>query len=84
MNGNVRAAWCTWCAGKVTISWLATEAIRRYSRRKSPTSALRQAAEVRKTRGGALLDVEDDVVDVLDDNDFIDILLEGEVVINPG
>lgn len=66
----------------MTISWLATEAIRRYSRRKSPTSALRQAAEVRKTRGGALLDVEDDVVDVLDDNDFIDILLEGEVVTN--
>ena len=32
-----------------------------------------QVLEIRKTRGGALLDVDDSVKTVLDDNDFVSV-----------
>ena len=66
------------CVGQGTVGWLAEEAIRRYQRRvgKNPDDMV--VMEIRKARGCVLLDPEDQVVDVLDDNDFVFVILEGE------
>lgn len=68
------------------MGWLAEEAVRRYVRLhpasgnvlSSPNTKPR-VLEVRKTGGCVLLDPEDNVVDVLDDNDFINVRLENDV-----
>jgi hypothetical protein len=76
-------------AGKVTVGWLAEEAVRRYVRLHPvsanvllPSSANNnkpRMVEVRKTGGCVLLDPEDNVVDVLDDNDFVNVRMENDV-----
>jgi len=69
----------------VKIEWLANEAVRRFFRLNpdwvsQPGEFGREkVVEIRKTRGGVFLDPEDDVVDVLDDNDFVSIRLENDL-----
>lgn len=41
-----------------------------------------QVVEIRKTRGLVFLDPDDDVIDVLDDNDFVSIRLENDLLDN--
>ena len=60
--------------GKGTIRWLGEEALRRFQRLGPSTHVpIRNeiVSEVRKTRGGAILDPQDIIRDVLDDNDFV-------------
>nr|CAH0110139.1 unnamed protein product [Daphnia galeata] len=75
--------------GNVTVGWLAEEAVRRYVRL-HPVSGNAllpsnvnnnkpRMVEVRKTGGCVLLDPEDNVVDVLDDNDFVNIRMENDI-----
>ena len=60
------------CKGGDNIKWLADEALRRYYKKKLPSGPeVEKVHEVRKTKGGALLDFDDGVKDVLDDNDFV-------------
>ena len=70
------------------MGWLAEEAVRRYIRLHPgadgsillPSNNNKpRVVEVRKTGGCVLLDPEDEVVDVLDDNDFVNIRLENDV-----
>lgn len=74
--------------GKVTVAWLAEEAVRRYIRihpassnniSLSSNNNKPRVVEVRKTGGCVLLDPEDNVVDVLDDNDFVNIRMENDL-----
>jgi hypothetical protein len=71
------------------VGWLAEEAVRRYVRL-HPVSGNAllpsnvnnnkpRMVEVRKTGGCVLLDPEDNVVDVLDDNDFVNIRMENDI-----
>ncbi|XP_064086964.1 histidine ammonia-lyase-like isoform X2 [Macrobrachium nipponense] len=65
--------------GKETVSWLGEEALRRYLKLKPPTHVPNKdekVASVRRTQGGAILDPSDLVCDVLDDNDFVSVVLE--------
>ncbi|XP_066979441.1 histidine ammonia-lyase-like [Macrobrachium rosenbergii] len=65
--------------GKETVSWLGEEALRRYLKLKPPThfpNKDEKVASVRRTQGGAILDPSDFVCDVLDDNDFVSVVLE--------
>ncbi|XP_065350144.1 histidine ammonia-lyase-like [Cloeon dipterum] len=68
--------------GKVNINWLGGEAIRRFHKLQGPDSSLKigeeQIQEIRKTKGGAILDPDDLVKDVLDDNDFVSIILSSD------
>ncbi|OXA58564.1 histidine ammonia-lyase [Folsomia candida] len=68
--------------GKLTVKGLADEALKRYQRLMpaSPSFPIRKevVSEVRKTRGGAILDPEDIIKDVLDDNDFVSVVLESD------
>ena len=62
-------------SGNVSVQWLSEEALRRYERLRPATYTERPqvVAELRKTRGGAILDLQDLVSDVLDDNDFVSV-----------
>lgn len=63
--------------GKQTISWLGAEALKKYaklsSNEKDNNNKLVEEKfhEIRKTKGGAILDPCDIVSTVLDDNDFL-------------
>ena len=55
------------------------EALRRYLKLKPPSFVPNREEvvhDIRKTAGGAILDPEDNISDVLDDNDFVSIVLE--------
>jgi len=79
---------CIFTKGKVKIGWMADMAVRRFFRL-NPTSVNsagspgpEQVVEIRKTRGSVFLDPDDDVIDVLDDNDFVCIRLENDLLDN--
>jgi histidine ammonia-lyase len=62
--------------GEKKIRWLAEEALRRYLKLKPPSFVPNReeaVLDIRKTAGGAILDPEDIIKDVLDDNDFVSI-----------
>ena len=65
--------------GSPNIRWLGEEALLRYLRLKPPSFVPNREEvvhDIRKTVGGAILDPEDRIRDVLDDNDFVSIVLE--------
>jgi len=75
IRGEIIAVPCG--KGLETIKWLGEQALKRFAKLKPTGDALSltadQILETRKTNGGALLDSDDQVKDVLDDNDFITI-----------
>merc|ERR1719193_113876 len=73
-------------SNKLTIKWLSDDALRRYLKLRPPSFVPNRdenVHEIRKTLGGAILDPEDRIEDVLDDNDFVSIVLETDRP-NPG
>lgn len=63
------------------MAWLGEESLRRYMKLRPATHVPNKSeavARVRKTRGGAILDPTDFVVDVLDDNDFVSVVLDSD------
>ncbi|KAG0712444.1 Histidine ammonia-lyase [Chionoecetes opilio] len=67
--------------GDESVTWLGEESLRRYMKLKPSTHVPNKAekvARVRKTRGGAILDPSDSVADVLDDNDFVSVVLDSD------
>lgn len=63
-------------ASDQTIRWLGAEALRRYQKLKPAThvpDTEETIYEIRKTQGGAILDPDDFIDDVLDDNDFVSV-----------
>ena len=66
-------------AGKQSIRSLGEEALKRYLKLRPPSFVPNReevVKDIRKTMGGAILDPEDKIEDVLDDNDFVSIVLE--------
>lgn len=65
--------------GRQTVRWLGEEALRRYLKLK-PSSYLdgrtEKVFQIRKTRGGAIIDGDDVIRNVLDDNEFLSVVLE--------
>ena len=62
--------------GDKKIRWLGEEALARYLKLKPPSFVPNREEvinDIRKTVGGAILDPEDLIKEVLDDNDFISI-----------
>lgn len=65
--------------GDKTIRWLGEEALRRYLKLKPPSFVPNRQEvvhDIRRTVGGAICDPEDILKGVLDDNDFVSIVLE--------
>ncbi|KDR16028.1 histidine ammonia-lyase-like [Zootermopsis nevadensis] len=69
--------------GEMTVRWLGEEATRRYKKLQtqdggSESGEREMVQEVRKTRGGVILDPDDSIRDVLDDNDFVTVVVASE------
>eukprot|EP00094_Tigriopus_californicus_P002889 TCALIF_02786-PA protein Name:"Similar to Hal Histidine ammonia-lyase (Mus musculus)" AED:0.17 eAED:0.17 QI:40/0.36/0.41/1/0.72/0.75/12/0/632 len=67
--------------GDKTIRWLGDEALKRFLKLKPPSYVPNKEEvlhDIRKTVGGAILDPTDKISDVLDDNDFVSIVLESD------
>jgi histidine ammonia-lyase len=74
---RVRGEWfLVPCSSTQTALWLADEALKRYNKLR-PASYVsgrkERVKEIRKTKGGAIIDPEDILTNVLDDNDFVSI-----------
>lgn len=82
LSVRVRGEWfAVPCKGAEAITWLGDEALRRY-KKIQPSGFIdkeEKVYEIRKTRGGALLDADDVIKTVLDDNDFVSIVLESDM-----
>lgn len=62
--------------GSLTVKWLGEEALKRYQRLRGnllQPGRKEIVSDVRKTRGGAILDPHDIIKEVLDDNDFVSV-----------
>ncbi|XP_076447679.1 histidine ammonia-lyase-like isoform X2 [Babylonia areolata] len=81
LSVRVRGDWfAVPCKGNESVSWLGEDAIRRYYRSKGSSGyAPEKVYEVRKAKGGAILDTDDPIKDVLDDNDFVTVVLESDM-----
>lgn len=73
LSARVRGDWfAVPCKGTESVKWLAEETLRRYYKAKCSSGyAIEKVFEVRKAKGGAILDQDDSIKHVLDDNDFV-------------
>ncbi|XP_066561107.1 histidine ammonia-lyase [Amia ocellicauda] len=83
---HVRDEWLTVpCKdASYTVQWLGVEALRRYAKNKPDNGGFSSVKEVRfsvrRCQGQGLLDADDTIEDVLEDNDFIEIVIEGDTM----
>ncbi|CAL1294671.1 unnamed protein product [Larinioides sclopetarius] len=79
---RVRGEWfavpCT--RSSTTVRFVGEEALRKYQKLRPQSSHVsgrdEKIYQIRKTKGGAILDPDDQVNHVLDDNDFVSVVLE--------
>ncbi|GCB83367.1 hypothetical protein scyTo_0023670 [Scyliorhinus torazame] len=82
---HVREEWLTVpCKDtQASVQWLGTEALRRYLKNKPDSGAVSLGNNgflVRRCQGLSLLDPDDAIEDVLEDNDFIEVVLKDDVM----
>uniref|UniRef100_A0A3Q2SZF2 Histidine ammonia-lyase n=1 Tax=Fundulus heteroclitus TaxID=8078 RepID=A0A3Q2SZF2_FUNHE len=67
-----------------TIRWLGQEALKRYMKNKPDNGGIGSVREtrfiVRRCQGLGLLDADDTIDDVLEDNDFVELAIEGDTM----
>ena len=77
LSVRVRGEWfAVPCKGTESVGWLGDEALRRYHKLAPESTHIKREEtvyEIRKTRGGALLDPTDQVKAVLNDDDFVSV-----------
>lgn len=77
LSVRVRGEWfAVPCKGTEQIKWLGEEALRRYHKLQPESTHVAKEEsvfEIRKTRGGALLDPMDNIKAVLNDDDFVSV-----------
>ena len=73
LSVRVRGDWfAVPCKGNEKVRWLGEEVLRRYYKNKGKAGyAEEKVYEVRKAKGGAIMDPDDPIKDVLDDSDFV-------------
>lgn len=71
LSVRIRGDWfAVPCKANDKIEWFGEEAVKRYYRKHGGSNS-EKVFEVRKAKGGAILDPADFIKDVLDDNDFV-------------
>ncbi|CAM5081557.1 unnamed protein product [Natator depressus] len=69
--------------GTNTVRWLGKEAVRRYIKNKPDNGGFASVEEVkfcvRRCKGLGLLDHDDTLEDTLEDNEFVEVVIEGDV-----
>ncbi|NXY42843.1 HUTH lyase, partial [Ceuthmochares aereus] len=67
-----------------TVRWLGKEAVRRYMKNKPDNGGFASVEEVnfyiRRCKGLGLLDLDDTVEDALEDNEFVEVVIEGDIM----
>ncbi|XP_058501456.1 histidine ammonia-lyase [Solea solea] len=67
-----------------TIQWLGLEALKRYVKNKPDNGGIAEVKDtrfvVRRCQGSGLLDADDTIDDVLEDNDFVELAIEGDTM----
>ncbi|KAG7521692.1 histidine ammonia-lyase [Solea senegalensis] len=67
-----------------TIQWLGLEALKRYVKNKPDNGGIAEVKDtrfvVRRCQGLGLLDADDTIDDVLEDNDFVELAIEGDTM----
>ncbi|XP_042351667.1 histidine ammonia-lyase [Plectropomus leopardus] len=67
-----------------TIQWLGLEALKRYMKNKPDNGGIKSLKDtcfvVRRCQGLGLLDADDSIDDVLEDNDFVELAIEGDTM----
>uniref|UniRef100_A0A8D2LDQ3 Histidine ammonia-lyase n=1 Tax=Varanus komodoensis TaxID=61221 RepID=A0A8D2LDQ3_VARKO len=67
-----------------TVRWLGKEAVRRYMKNKPDNGGFASVEEVqfyvRRCKGPGLLDHEDTLEDALEDNEFVEVVIQGDVM----
>ncbi|KAM4675249.1 histidine ammonia-lyase isoform 2-T2 [Discoglossus pictus] len=70
--------------GSDTIRWLGKEALRRYIKNRPDNGGFDSVEDVkfylRRCKGLGLLDLDDMLKDALDDNEFVEVVMEGDVM----
>ncbi|NXR05728.1 HUTH lyase, partial [Semnornis frantzii] len=70
--------------GTTTIRWLGKEAVRRYMKNKPDNGGFASVEEVkfyiRRCKGLGLLDLDDTVEEALEDNEFVEVVIEGDIM----
>uniref|UniRef100_A0A8B9C5T2 Histidine ammonia-lyase n=1 Tax=Anser brachyrhynchus TaxID=132585 RepID=A0A8B9C5T2_9AVES len=70
--------------GANTVGWLGREAVRRYMKNKPDNGGFTSVEEVkfyvRRCKGLGLLDLDDTVEDALEDNEFVEVVIEGDIM----
>ncbi|KAJ8302038.1 hypothetical protein KUTeg_021025 [Tegillarca granosa] len=80
LSVRIRGDWfAVPCKGTEKISWLGDESLRRHFKTKGGAGQNEKVYEVRKAKGGAILDVDDPIRDVLDDSDFVTVVLASDM-----
>ncbi|XP_077452493.1 histidine ammonia-lyase isoform X2 [Stigmatopora argus] len=83
---HIRDEWlCVSCRdSSSTIRWLGQEALKRYMKNKPDNGGIQTLKEtrfvVRRCQGLGLLDADDTIDDVLEDNDFVELAIEGDTM----
>ncbi|XP_046890017.1 histidine ammonia-lyase [Hypomesus transpacificus] len=67
-----------------SIQWLAYEALKRYTKNKPDNGGIKALKDTRfvarRCQGQGLLDADDTIDDVLEDNDFVELSIEGDTM----
>ncbi|XP_034074675.1 histidine ammonia-lyase [Gymnodraco acuticeps] len=67
-----------------TIQWLGQEALKRYIKNKPDNGGIKDVKDaqfvVRRCQGLGLLDTDDTIEDVLEDNDFVELAVQGDTM----
>ncbi|KAM9377775.1 histidine ammonia-lyase-like [Pholidichthys leucotaenia] len=67
-----------------TVQWLGYEAVKRYIKNKPDNGGIKNVKDtrfiVRRCQGLGLLDEDDTIEDVLEDNDFVELAIEGDTM----
>ncbi|GAU96857.1 hypothetical protein RvY_08233 [Ramazzottius varieornatus] len=77
---KLRSDWYTIpCTGEETCQWLCQEAVKRASKRYPQWENQLDIADLRKTKGAAVLDFDDIIKSVLSDNEQVSIVLKSDI-----
>ncbi|KAJ8384349.1 hypothetical protein AAFF_G00206020 [Aldrovandia affinis] len=67
-----------------TVQWLGIEALKRYTKNKPDNGGIASVKDVnfvaRRCQGQGLLDADDTIEDVLEDNDFVELVIDGDTM----
>lgn len=61
------------CTGEESVHWLGEEVLRRSTKRHPDVELKQEIRELRKTRGGAALDLDDKISCVLEDEEHVSV-----------